>query len=298
VIRLLPEQSTRAGALTSGEVDVIADVSPTMAGQIGDGFETTSVELPGIPYSLYINEANGVFADQKVRQAFRIGFDLDAAIENIYNGQFDRAWSVLAPTTPNSYDPSLEGSWPFDQEKANQLLDEAGWTERDADGYRVKDGQRLSATWIAWTPVADDKAALGDVIQSDLREIGFELVREALEPAQYNDLYGPRTFDITDWGFSSPDADVLRSHLQTGGFQNASTVTKPEVDAKLDAAVSTSDPAEREALYRDIQQWNNEQVLIVPLYMPSEVTASNSKVSGLTFDLYGRASFYGATVEE
>ncbi|WP_157156433.1 ABC transporter substrate-binding protein [Diaminobutyricimonas sp. LJ205] len=297
VIRILPEQSTRAGALTSGEVDVIADVTPTMAGQIGDGFETTSVELPGIPYSLYINEANGVFADQKVREAFRIGFDLDAAIENIYGGQFDRAWSVLAPTTPNSYDASLEESWPFDAEKANQLLDEAGWTERDAEGYRVKDGQRLSAQWIAWTPVPDDKAALGDVIQSDLREIGFEIVREALEPAQYNELYGPRTFDITDWGFSSPDADVLRSHLHTGGFQTVSTVTKPELDAKLDAAVSTSDPAEREALYQEIQQWNNEQVLIVPLYVPSEITAANEKVSGLTFDLYGRASFYGATVE-
>ncbi|WP_167041846.1 ABC transporter substrate-binding protein [Salinibacterium sp. ZJ454] len=298
VIRILPETSSRLGALTSGEVDVAADITPSMTEQVGDGFDTTTVELPGIPYSLYINEANGVFADPLVRQAFRIGFDLDTAIENIYFGQFDRAWSILAPTTPNSYDPSLEGSWPYDPDAAGALLDQAGWTERDSEGYRVKDGQRLSVQWIAWTPVADDKASLADVIQSDLRDIGFEVVRDVVEPAQYNELYGPRTFDLTDWGFSGPDADVLRSHLHTGGFQNASTVSKPEIDNLLDDAVATTDPAERESLYQQVQQWNNEQVLIVPLYVPSEITVASKAVEGLSFDLYGRASFYGATVSE
>ncbi|MET1043475.1 MAG: ABC transporter substrate-binding protein [Microbacteriaceae bacterium] len=299
VIRILPETSSRIGALTSGEVDVAADITPSMADQVGDeGFETTSVELPGIPYSLYINEGNGVFADPLVRQAFRIGFDLDAAVDSIYFGQFDRGWSALAPTTPNSYDPSIEGSWPYAPEAAGALLDQAGWTERDSEGYRTKDGQRLSARWIAWTPVPDDKASLADVIQSDLRDIGFEIVRDVLEPAQYNEQYEPRTFDITDWGFSSPDADVLRSHLRTGGFQTVSTVSKPEIDQKLDAAVATTDPAEREALYTQIQQWNNEQVLIVPLYVPSEITIASDTVDGITYDLYGRASFYGATVSE
>src|SRR5690606_27586714 len=164
------------------------------------------------------------------------------------------------------------------------------------EGYRVKDGQRLSARWIAWTPIPDDHASLADVIQSDLKKIGFEVVRDVLEPAQYNEAYGPRDFDLTDWGFSSPDADVLRSHLHTGGFQNASEVTKPDVDAWLDEAVASSDPAVRERLYRQIQEWNAEQVLIVPLYVPSEITVAAEDVEGLTFDLYGRASFYGAHV--
>lgn len=295
IIRILPEDSSRVGALTSGDVDVAADFTPSMADQVGDGFTATSVELPGIPYSLYLNEADGVFADQKVREAFRIGFDIQAAVDSIYFGQFERAWSVLGPTTPNSYDASLEGTWPYDQAKANELLDEAGWTDRDSDGYRVKDGQRLSARWIAWTPVADDKASLADVIQSDLKEIGFEVVRDVLEPAQYNEAYGPRDFDLTDWGFSSPDADVLRSHLHTGGFQTVSEVTKPEVDAWLDEAVATSDTAIRQELYQRIQQWNNEQVLIVPLFVPSEITVANDDVRGLVYDLYGRPAFYGAS---
>ncbi|HRN29127.1 MAG TPA: ABC transporter substrate-binding protein [Terrimesophilobacter sp.] len=296
VIRLLPEASVRAGALASGEVDVIADVSPTMVSQVGTDVTVNAVELPGIPYSLYINEASGVFADQNVRLAFTLGIDISSAVDAVYLGEYERAWSILGPTTPNSYEEGLEGLWPYNPDEANRLLDEAGWTERDSEGYRVKDGQRLSASWIAWTPVPDDRAALGDFIQSDLKQLGFELVRNVLEPAQYNERYGPRDFDVTDWGFSSPDADVLRSHLHTGGFQTVSAVSKPFIDEMLDEAVASTDPEEREFIYRELQKWNFEQALIVPLYVPSEITVASNDVTGLEFDLYGRALFYGASV--
>jgi len=297
IISIVPETASRVGAISTGEADVAADFTPDMAAQVGADAQTFSIEMPGVPYSLYINEAVGVFADVRVREAFSLGFDAEPAISSIYQGQFSRAWSILGPTTPNSYDASLEGSWPYNPDKANELLDSAGWTARDSEGYRTKNGERLSARWIAYTPVPDDRASLANFIQSDLKEIGFELVREVLEPAQYMEFYGPRNFDLTDWAFSSPDADVLRSHLQTGGFQTVSSVTKPEVDQWLSDAVATSSPAAREALYQQIQQWNAEQVLIVPLYVPSEITVAGPGVTGLIFDLYGRASFYGATVD-
>ena len=295
-VRILPETSVRTGALTSGEVDVAGNITPSTVEQIGDGFTVQSVELPGIPYSLYLNETYGVFADERVRQAFSIGFDAESAVDSIFFGQYPRAWSILGPTTPNSYDASLEGSWPYDPDKAGALLDEAGWTERDSDGYRTKDGKRLSVRWIAWTPIPDDRAALADLIQSDLRDIGFEVVREALEPAAYNEQYGPKTFDLTDWGFSGVDADALRSHLHTDGFQNASQVSDPELDGLLESAVATSDPAARAAIYADVQQWNAEHAAIVPLYVPSLITAYSNDVENLTFDLYGRPLFYGASV--
>ena len=296
VIRILPETSVRTGALTSGEVQVAGNITPSEVASVEDDFAVSSVELPGIPYSLYLNETNGVFADQKVREAFSIGFDLDTAVETIFDGVYPRAWSILGPTTPNSYDASLEGSWPFDAERAGELLDQAGWTGEDSEGYRTKNGERLSARWIAWTPIPDDRAALADVIQSDLKKIGFEIKREALEPAAYNEQYGPKTFDLTDWGFSGVDADALRSHLHSGGFQNASQVSDTYVDEILEEAVAVSDSSARSALYSEVQQWNAEDDAIVPLYVPSLITAASKNVEGLTFDLYGRPLFYGASI--
>ena len=237
-----------------------------------------------------------MFADEKVRQAFARGIDIDAAVEEIFFGQFPRAWSILGSTTP-TYDASLEDSWPFDQDEANRLLDEAGWTQRDSDGIRMKDGQRLSVRWIAWTPVPDDKAALGNAIQSDLAEIGFEVKREVLEPGAYNEQYGPKTFDLTDWGFSGVDPDLLRSHLHTDGFQNASQVSDAEIDALLEQGVATTDQDARTEVYQQLQQWNAEYTAIVPLYSPSLITAVNDTVHGLDYDLYGRPLFYGTTVD-
>ncbi len=294
-VQLLPEASVRAGVIESGEADMASQLPPNIAAGLDESLTVESIEYPGMPYSLFLNEAHGVFADQKVRQAFSRAIDVDAAVEEIFHGQFPRAWSVLSSSTPG-YDASLEGSWPFDQDEANRLLDEAGWTERDADGIRMKGGERLSARWIAWTPIPDDRTALANAIQSDLAEVGFEITREALEPGAYNEQYGPKTFDITDWGFSGVDPDLLRSHLGSEGFQNASQVKDAAVDALLEEGLSTTDVDARNAVYTELQQWNAEHVAIVPLYTPSLITAVDDAVDGLGYDLYGRPLFYAATV--
>ncbi len=294
-VEILPEASVRAGVVESGEADLASNIPPNLAVDMPETLTVESMEYPGLPYSLYLNEKHGVFADEKVRQAFARGIDIGAAVEEIFFGQFPRAWSILGSTTPG-YDASLEGTWPFDQEAANALLDEAGWSERDTDGTRMKDGERLSVRWIAWTPVPDDRAALGNAIQSDLAQIGFEVEREVLEPGAYNAQYEPKTFDLTDWGFSGVDADLLRSHLHTDGFQNASQVTDPEIDGLLEQAISVSDVDERAAIYQELQQWNAQYTAIVPLYSPSMITARNDTVAGLEYDLYGRPLFYGVTV--
>ncbi|MFE6733314.1 ABC transporter substrate-binding protein [Microbacterium sp. NPDC057650] len=294
-VDILPEASVRAGVVSSGEADVASQLPPNVVGDLGGDVTVDAKEYPGLPYSLLLNEKYGVFADQKVRQAFERAIDVDAAVKQIFFGEFPRAWSILGPTTPG-YDKSLEGSWPFDAEKANALLDEAGWTGRDKDGIRMKDGKRLSARWIAWTPISDDKAALANAVQSDLKKVGFEITREALEPAAYNEQYGPKTYDITDWDFSGVDADLLRSHLGTDGFQNASQVSDPAVDKLLADGLASSDQAERNGIYQDVQEWNAQHVAIVPLYVNSAITAQNKDVKGLAYDLYGRPLFYGVSV--
>lgn len=294
-VQLLPEASVRVGIVSGGEVDLASNIPPNLVSELAEGITVESLEYPGLPYSLYLNEDYGVFADERVRQAFARAIDVDAAVEEIYFGQFPRAWSILGSTTPG-YEPAVEGTWAFDADAAAALLDEAGWTERDTEGYRVKDGERLSARWIAWTPVPDDRAALGNAIQSDLKAVGFELIREVLEPGAYNEQYGPKTFDLTDWGFSGVDADLLRNHLHTDGFQNASQVSDPEIDALLEEAASTASVDARNDLYRQLQRWNAEYTAIVPLYSPALITAVGDGVDGLAFDLYGRPLFYEVTV--
>ncbi|TFC36427.1 ABC transporter substrate-binding protein [Cryobacterium sp. TMT2-14] len=294
--RILPESSVRTGALTSGEAQIASDITPNAVGQIGDEFTIENVTMPGLPYTLFLNEAHGVFADENVRRAFALGVDIGPAVESIYQGQAERAWSILSPATPNSYDPSLEDSWAFDPDQANALLNAAGWTERDSEGYRMKDGARLSAQWLAYNPVSDANASFGDVVQSDLREIGFEIVRDNREIAQYYEAFDQRNYDLSDWSFPSVDADVLRAHLHSGGYKNGSSTADPVVDTLLDNAIATSDPAERESLYQQLQQWNATHVAMVPITVPTAITAYSKTIENLSFDLYGQPLFYEASL--
>ena len=299
--RILPESAVRTGALTSGEAQIASDITANTVGQIGDEFEVENYTMPGLPYTLFLNEQNtatptSVFADQNVRQAFALGVDIGPAVESIYQGQAERAWSILSPATPNSYDDSLEDSWAYDPDAANTLLDESGWTERDSEGYRVKDGVRLSARWLAYNPVSDANASLGDVVQSNLQEIGFEIVRDNLEIASYYEDFNARAYDVSDWSFPSVDADVLRAHLHSGGYKNGSSTADATVDQLLDDAIATSDPAEREALYQQLQQWNATHVAMVPITVPSAITAYSPDIENLSFDLYGQPLFYEASL--
>ena len=302
--RILPESAVRTGALTSGEAQIASDITANTVGQIGDEFEVNNHTMPGLPYTLFLNEKNtiqtdvaeSVFADQNVRQAFALGVDIGPAVDTIYQGQAERAWSILSPATPNSYDDSLEDSWSYDPDAANALLDESGWTERDSEGYRVKDGVRLSARWLAYNPVSDANASLGDVVQSDLQQLGFEIVRDNLEIAQYYEDFNARAYDLADWSFPSLDADVLRDHLHSGGYKNGSSTADATVDRLLDDAIATSDPAEREALYQQLQQWNATHVAMVPITVPSAITAYSPVIENLSFDLYGQPLFYEASL--
>lgn len=294
-IEIVPESSVRVQALNSGEADIATGFAPGDVRELSESLTVTNIESPGIPYALFLNEQNGVLGDLAVRRAFRSALDIDAAVEATFFGELNRAWSVLSPTTPNAYDPALEGSWPQDRAGAIALLEGAGWTEVGADGIRSKDGERLSVNWSAWTPVSNENGALAALFEDDLRQVGIELVHEAVEPGEYNERYGSGAFDVTDWSFASVDPDALRAHLHSDGFQNASHVSVPELDALLERAAAEGDPAARAASYREAQQWNDENVAIVPVYLPALIGAQRAELRGMATDAYGWPNFTAAT---
>ena len=61
-------------------------------------------------------------------------------------------------------------------------------------------------------------------------------------------------------------------------------------------AVATSAATVRQELYTQVQQWNQEQVAIVPLYVPAVITVSNPRVTGLQVDIDGRPLFATASI--
>jgi peptide/nickel transport system substrate-binding protein len=289
--RILPENSTRLGALTSGQVDVAKPLPPANAKTVGDT-PNLSIERPVSPgsvYSLYLNTRSAPLDDQRVRTAIQRGIDVGADVKAIYFGQLDRAWSPLSPVTP-AYDKTLENSWPYDPAKSAQLLDEAGWTGRDAGGYRTKDGRRLTLSWPS-LPAGDAKESrdvLAQAIQADLKKIGVEAQHPPLDVGTYSAKANAGDFHLLDLSWARFEPDVLRSFFNSASGppkgQNASFLKDPEVDTWTNAGAATADERLRAVDYAGVQHKVIDIAAVVPLYVPNRIVGVSKRVKGLSFD--------------
>lgn len=290
--RFVPEPSTRFNALVSGEVDVIETIPPESfaVAEADPRIEVLDGARPGVPVQLVLNTTRAPFDDVRVRQAFRHGADVGSGLESVFFGAYHSAGGSLSPTTP-FYSDATEDAYPYDPDRAAELLDEAGWTERDAEGYRVKDGQRLRVVLPATTDQQPAAFFLLEQIQASEKALGIELVIERVDPAQRVERYVAWDYDVAQSYWVTNTADALRyvyhsDFAVTGGWHsNGSGLADPELDGILTDALGTTDPAQRDALYARAQEIVSEQAVNVPLHVfPAHYAANTDDVGGLDVD--------------
>jgi len=221
-----------------------------------------------------------LFGDVRVRQALNYGVDFDALNEGVYFGT-----GVPTPThsgAANWVDISGIEPYPFDQEKARALLEEAGWVDTDGDGIRECRGclyaQEVDPNFEG-EPLAFElltnagnvsQEALGNVLVDLWGEIGFDV---SFAPIDFNvlvDTFTGQQFDavMIFWGFGFPeDPDGIRvtfgpeNDLPGSGF-NAVSYNNPRLNELLDTALTLPgcDRAEREVLYQEAYQLLRDEV--------------------------------------
>jgi peptide/nickel transport system substrate-binding protein len=287
--RFLPEASVRVGALTSGQVQVIEGVPATEVALIEKDPDLTLVTAlnSGTAYSYYFNTSHPPFDDKRVREAFREAVDVDAVLQSVYQGTATRAWSIVGKASP-FYDSSLEKSYGGNVAKANELLDAAGWTERDAEGYRVKDGKRLTVREVASAPfVRDRRDILAQAIQAQVKQnAGIDFQVRIVDQGSAQKAYEDDAYEL--FGNSRGDSDAgaaLNLLLPKQGAINRTRFSDPGIDKWLATASATSDQAERKELYTTVQQAVvQEHAIVFPLYVPADQIAASKNVQGLGFD--------------
>ncbi len=292
--RFLPESSVRLGALQSQQVDVIEGVPGTQAAQFqkNAAFTYQTALNTGTPYSLYFNTQAGPTSDAKVREAFRDAVDLDAVLKSVYSGQRTRAWSAVSPEDPSFYDKTLESTYGNDKDAANKLLDEAGWTGRDSEGYRTKSGKRLTITDYQSQPyVRDQRDTLLQAVQAQVKQnAGIDFDVQVVDSGVADEHQAKHDYGTYDNSNTNPDGVDIEYHwlpADKGGFINLSLVDDPQVTAWLTAAQQTTDVSKRAQQYDALQQYViKDKAYSFPLYEPEDEIAASSSVHGVGFRTY------------
>ncbi|HEX5164097.1 MAG TPA: ABC transporter substrate-binding protein, partial [Thermomicrobiales bacterium] len=222
-----------------------------------------------------------LFQDREVRQALLYALDREAMIESIRFGYGEVAVGTM-PVLSWAYNPDgIELKYPYDPDKAKQLLDDAGWVE-GSDGIREKDGQRLAFTMYtnAGNQVREQYLT---VLQEYWSAIGVEMTPQ-LEPFPALVERITETFDFEayligfSWGVAPDQTTMWACDSAHGNGFNTVAYCNEEVDKLLQEGLVETDREKRIEIYTQMQNIIMEDLPHVILDFPQGFTGVSNRV--------------------
>ena len=269
-VRVIPESSSRTIALETGEIDIVESVPAVDIPRVMEnkGLKTVTQTSTSVTYASF-NTRKAPLDNVKVRQALSCAVDKQAIIDVICEGYAQQVNTIYPPAMP-SYDESID-LYPYDIERAKQLLTEAGYP----DGFTIE---------IATS--GDERNRIAQLLQSDFSKISVNLEITLLEWGAYLDYIGGTDHQMYIVGWSSgmePDGSTtpLFHSESVGPTGNRSWYQNEELDALIDEGKSTMNMDDRLGIYKEIQRIVMEDAVWIPLFARETVIAMNKNLEGM-----------------
>ena len=287
VYRIIPSQATTFLELKAQGVDVASLTALQHKRQTDyPAFQKAydKYRYAGSTYTyLGFNLRDRRFADRRVRQAFAHAIDRQALIDGVILGLGREATGPYKPGTWPHTDRVQR--FPYDLARARQLLAEAGWRERNAQGILVRDGQPFSFELLT-NQGNDERKRIAELVQAALAEIGVDVRIRVIEwAALLKEHIRKRHFEalVMGWGIGAdPDQYVVWHSSQQAPEQlNHIGYANPEVDALLEKGRASCVQQERVATYHRLQEVLAEDQPLVFLYFRDALQAVSSRVHGI-----------------
>ena len=255
VMKIVPEQTSRAIAIETNQADIADGVSPDDAVRLDalDGITVSKTDGNGCHlFQFNCASDDTPMSDPKVRLAICYAVDKDAICEYLYSGLEEVPMpSIMAPSVAGYYEA---GVLPYDIEKAKALLAEAGYP----DGFEMT---------IMTTAVYNRGVEMGEILVEMLGEVGIKVNLEVVEravftsawggftPEEFNEKFGWDMFIMGSGGDADADTLLYRiMHTADNNINNYGFYSNAEVDELLEKGAVTMDQEERDAIYKRIAE--------------------------------------------
>lgn len=299
IVKLIPNTSTLEANLRSGTIDTISSLGVTFDQALAldkkvkaDNLPYTVAFKPSLTYEhIDLNLENPILKDIKVRKALVYSINREDLVKALFDGKQQVAIHSLAAIDPwYTADPTKVTLYPYSKREASRLLDEAGW-KMGADGYRTKDGKKLSLQFMT---TAGNKAreTVQTYLQSQWKAVGIEVVIKN-EPARvfFGDTMKKREYGamaMYAWS-SSPEASP-RSNFHSAQIptakngwsgQNQMAWKNTNVDSLIDQLESEFNSKKRTEIAQSIIKYYTDDVPVIPLYYRSDIAVIPKALKGL-----------------
>jgi len=258
--RIVEDPNTALLALKSGEIDeMILQPEQWTTQTVDDEYyrlNTKATAPEWVSFHFAWNIAEPFFADRRVRRAMSYALDHDRMLEKICLGMYE---PCAGPFPPDSWMAPARKSQPYKQDldKAEALLDEAGWIDRDNDGIRDKEigGRLVPFEFTMLVNQQPFRIAICTLLKENLEQIGVIVNVRPVEVTTLQDMMQKRNFQacISAWG-SGTDPDTSENIWKTGEMRNYCGYSNPEVDRLYAEGRRELDRGRRAGKYARIQE--------------------------------------------
>ena len=290
--RVYTDINTAYTDVQAGNLDVAPDLPPDAITSVEAEFGDRYLEAPssGFTYLGYPTYDER-FADPRVRQALSMAIDRQAISDAIFAGSNEPADSFIAPVV----DGYRDGACTYcvlDVERANQLLDEAGFDRSQP----VELWFNAGAGHDAWV----------EAVGNQLREnVGIEYsLRGDLDFAQYLPLLDER--GVTGpfrlgWSMDYPSPQNYLEPLYSAAAlppagSNTTFYTNPEFDALIQQGNSAASNEEAIDFYQQAEDLLLEDMPSIPMFFDLEQAVHSEAVSDVVIDVFGDIDAAAVTV--
>jgi peptide/nickel transport system substrate-binding protein len=301
VFRIFQNEDTLVAALKKGEIDFADDITSTSYNALKGvkGVTTVPAEYYGFDElamntgaatdtGVPIGNGHPALKDKRVRQAIGYAIDRNALVTKVLGG-YGEAGTTIIPSiyALSHYDPGSD-TRNYDPDKANQLLDAAGYT-KGSDGIRTMPGggKRLSFTLYGRDDSPSSKSSV-QYIAGWLRNIGIEVNVKIVSEDNLTEIIGDGDYDMFEWGWVvEPDPDYQLSTFlcSSRSTKDGSTITaglsdsfycNPAYDQLYQQQSVTTDPNARNDIVKNMQKMLYDDAPYVVTYYYDDLEAYRS----------------------
>lgn len=284
-LKSFDNQSSLIMAMQSGEIDVMYGYSSSLDTTLLPTIESDPNIDPGeslnsATYQIVFGFNQYPTNDLNFRKAVRYALDYELLAQSIGGGHGQIANEGAVSPACLGYDSSLPEN-KRDLKKATELLDQAGFVDKDGDGMReLPDGSPMNVK-IALQGSTEIYKRIAEMLQTNLAEAGIRVsvdeqtisnpdyTKQLRTNSAYEIYLGMTTVGIASWtGIASYIADITMTSNQHFG-----TYADPAYLDAYSGMMKSENYDEYSAAFKDIQKMNAEQapgiaLAIMKTYFP------------------------------
>jgi peptide/nickel transport system substrate-binding protein len=267
--RIFPDANTALVNLRSGQVDVTDTLPAKEVPALKQNSKFVVVNEPGLGYQgIYLNTTQPPFDNENVRKAVDLLIDRDTLVKVMFGdtatpGHSPFSESNLAYGESDTYQkPNVE--------QAKKLLADAGVS---------------NVSFTLKTGTSPANAQLAQLVQNMLKAGGINMQIEKVEFGTLLEQSQSGNYQAVQLGWSGrPDPDQnIYDFIVTGGKNNDSRYSNPQVDDLLRKARAESDQGKRKELYDQVMQALHDDVPYVYLYHQNNLFGMTNNITGFTY---------------